>query len=395
MERTQDGPRVTETTYDPDARRETPLAVALKERIRHQGPLSVREYMAACLYDPDHGYYRTRTAIGRQGDFITAPEVSQVFGELIGLWSAVVWQQMGSPASFDLIEIGPGRGTLMRDALRAVRRVPGVLEAARVGLIEISETLSSAQRITLAEAEIPITWAPSFDALTRAGESPPPAIVVANELLDCEPRDQMIRSEGTWQQRTVTLDDGGRLSFAARKPDAESEALLPELDRIHPAAAEGDVVEPSRTTWLLDALADRSSLAALLIDYGHTEPLIGDTLQAVRAHRYEHPLTSPGEADLTMQVDFASFAERVRERTPFATDGPVTQGEFLGALGAVERTSRLMAANPSRAGEIEAGIARLMSPTGMGTRFKAIGLRSRNLQPLPGLAPMDIASPRK
>jgi SAM-dependent MidA family methyltransferase len=139
---------VSEAPYDPDARRETPLAAALKERIRREGPLSVREYMAACLYDADHGYYRGRNAIGRQGDFITAPEVSQVFGELIGLWSAVVWQQMGSPPSFDLIEIGPGRGTLMRDALRAARRVPGFLQAARVGLIEISEALTSTQRTT-------------------------------------------------------------------------------------------------------------------------------------------------------------------------------------------------------------------------------------------------------
>jgi NADH dehydrogenase [ubiquinone] 1 alpha subcomplex assembly factor 7 len=385
---------VTAATYDPEARRDTPLALALKERIRREGAISVREYMAACLYDPQHGYYRARTAIGQQGDFVTAPEMSQIFGELLGLWSAVAWQQMGAPPRFDLVEIGPGRGTLMRDALRATRRVPGFLETARVALVESSEMLASVQRSLLADAGLPITWATRLDELIASGDQPRPAIVIANELLDCEPREQLVRSGENWLQRTIALDDTSRLVFATRPFDVGRAGLAGVL-ALYPAARDGDVVEPSRFDWLLECLAARPRVAAVLIDYGHSGPSVGDTFQGVRRHRYEHPLTSPGEADLTMQVDFAAFARQAGSHAGLKIDGPIPQGEFLGALGAIERASRLMSANPARAAEIEAGIARLMSPTGMGTRFKAIGVRSEHLPPLPGFPVMDIPGSRK
>lgn len=377
--------------YDPEARRDTPLALRLKARIRSEGPISVGEYMRVCLGDPEHGYYVTQQAIGAKGDFITAPEISQVFGELIGLWCAVVWQQMGSPERFALIELGPGRGTLMRDALRAARVVPRFLDAAHVTLIETNEVLQEEQRKTLRHAGLVGHWARHLgpDAETGADhlDRNLTAIVLANEYLDTCGVDQLVRRGGGWSRRTVELDAAGNLCFGLG--EIVHDRPLPQLERLGPAP-EGTVLEC--WAWHHDAsigalLRAFSRAAMLFIDYGHVETAPGDTLQAVRAHRYEHPLTSPGEADLTAHVDFQDLASTFAT-AGFAVDGPVTQGEFLGALGIMERASRLMAANPARAAEIEAGVARLMAVPGMGSRFKAIGMRSPELPPLPGF-PVD------
>jgi NADH dehydrogenase [ubiquinone] 1 alpha subcomplex assembly factor 7 len=374
-------------SYDVQVRRPTPLARLLQERIAREGPISVREYMQACLYHPEHGYYRTRGAIGSRGDFITAPEISQVFGELIGLWSAVVWQGMGSPQTFDLVEAGPGRGTLMRDMLRATRRIAGFHAAIRVRLLETSEALAAQQRITLADAEVAISWHADLEALSRDI----PRILIANEVLDCEPRHQLVRRGETWVERRVGLDADQRLTFSQGGPLRDSGPDASPIDA--PLSAhDGDVFEPSRFDWLWSATSTTTAMAALLIDYGHTTTSCGDTLQAVRDHGWEHPLASPGEADLTMQVDFGSLVRQASAADSLAVDGPLTQSEFLGRLGAVERASRLMAASPSHAAQIEAGVARLLSPTGMGTRFHVVGLRSRSAEPLPGFATMDKAA---
>ncbi len=370
--------------YDPELRRDTPLALKLKQRIRTKGPITIAQYMQACLQDHQHGYYRSRPAIGRTGDFVTAPEISQVFGELIGLWCAVVWQQMGSPSPFNLVELGPGRGVLMADALRAARRVPGFIDAAELRLVESNEALQTMQRAKLAPLLSRITW-----HAHEADIVPGPSIVVANEFLDVLPAAQFEKVNVGWMQRGVTLDAQGRFQFTC----LEHEPLL----FLHLARADetkvpnqGSVVERRHTldhSFGAQHLATGGPLAVLFIDYGHLGSRVGDTLQAVRAHRYEHPLTSPGEADLTAHVDFESFADEMKT-WQFAVDGPLTQAEFLGALGAIERTSRLMAANPGKAAEIEEGIARLLAPNGMGTRFKAIGFRSPSMPTLPGF-PVD------
>ncbi len=362
---------------DPELRRDTPLAQALMARIRRDGPLPVRDYMAACLGDPDHGYYRTRSVIGRDGDFITAPEISQVFGELVGLWAAVVWQQMGGPAAINLVEIGPGRGTLMRDALRATARVAGFHGALRVTMIEPSPVLAATQRATLAGAGVPVAWETD---LGSAGGGP--AIVFANEFLDCLAVRQLVRAADGWAERCVGLDSAGRLQFTtgARIPPGEAPAG---------EAAPGTIVELANFSEVRDRLAGFDPVAALFIDYGDSAgsgPRFGDTLQAVRGHAFEHPLASPGEADLTVQVDFARFVEDMATASGLGVDGPVTQATFLGLLGAVERASRLMAANPPLALAVETQVARLLAPAGMGGRFKVAGVRSRRLMPLPGLA---------
>ncbi|ODT18468.1 MAG: hypothetical protein ABS54_16275 [Hyphomicrobium sp. SCN 65-11] len=356
----------------------TPLARALAARISRDGPISVRAYMDACLNDPEHGYYRTRRAIGAKEDFVTAPEISQVFGELIGLWAAVVWQQMGSPARVRLVELGPGRGTLIADALRAAQKVPAFLAAAEIVLVEPNAELEAVQRKTLAEQSVPVRWVGELAALEAVPGGA--TIVIANEILDVLPITQLQRTESGWVERGVGVNDAGRLVFgvAAHGIAAPSDAGSARL---------GDIVERRSTAEIaarLGQLAAVGPLAALFIDYGYEGPAVGDTLQAVRAQHYEDPLASPGVADLTAHVDFTAFAADARAQG-LTVDGPVPQATFLGSLGIVERTSRLMAANPTNAAGLEAATARLTAPTGMGTLFKAIGVRSEGVPRLPGL----------
>lgn len=366
--------------YDPQARRHTALAQRLKQRIAAQGPISIADYMAACLWDEHDGYYATREVIGEAGDFITAAEISQVFGELLGLWAGVVWQQaLGAPQRVTLAEFGPGRGTMMRDIWRATRVVPGFQQSAHVHLVEASLTLEKLQRETLAEVKAPLSWGHNLAGF------PTPAIIIANEFLDAWPVDQWVKTESGWHLRGVGLDHRSELTFCLLGGGEASQAL----DYKYANAAPGTIVEsqrPERFVEALRALAQTGPIVALLIDYGYATASAGDTLQAVRGHAYEHVLTSPGEADISAHVSFYELAS-VLHAAGFQIDGPTTQAEFLGALGIIERASRLMHGNPQRAGEIEAGVARLIAPQGMGTRFKVIGARSPGLPPLPGFQP--------
>ena len=358
-------------------RRDTPLALKLKDSIRRDGPLTVQSYMARCLWDEEFGYYRRQPVFGTAGDFITAAEISQVFGELLGVWAGVVWQGvLGAPNSITLAEYGPGRGTMMRDALRAARVVPGFAGAVRVHLVEASAALAEIQRATLDDFRGNVTWSDALDGFE------PPAIIFANEFLDAWPVSQWIMTPRGWRIRGVGAEPGGNLEFTTLDGDCPREAF----DRLLPNAPPGAVIEMQRLDRLAEALhqlARRGPIAMLIIDYGHTTPAAGDTLQAVLGHAYESPLASPGEADLTAHVNFYDLASTLH-RAGLALDGPVTQAEFLGALGIVERASRLMAANPLRAGEIEAGVARLLAPNGMGSRFKVLAARSPELPSLPG-----------
>ena len=381
-------------SYDPALRRNTPLAAKLKEEIGARGRMRVRDYIHRCMFDAQYGYYRRQSPIGRQGDFITAPEISQTFGELLGLWCVAVWQQMGTPASFHLIEYGAGRGTLMHDALRAARIVPSFMDAAKITLCDINPVLRQIQEETLARLDLPkhkIRFAEGFgdEDHYRAHQAGEPAIIIANEFLDVWPVNQYVRADHGWFGRWVGLDAGGQLQFVG--PDTHDGLGPPrprpdqDLEARFSTTQPGDIVTLTHYGFADEVLGPWQTVAALFIDYGHTEPMIGDTLQAVRNHAYEHPLTSPGEADLTHQVDFQDFARRVTGHSgQLRLDGPVTQAEFLGRLGIIERTSRLMSANPDKAAAIEAGVMRLISPQGMGTRFKAVAARTENLPVLPG-----------
>lgn len=378
--------------YDPEARRETSLALKLKERILRQGPITIAEYMRSCLTDPEHGYYVTRQAVGAKGDFITAPEISQVFGELIGLWVAVVWQQMGAPQKFNLVELGPGRGTMMRDALRAARIVPGFLDAASIVLVDVAPDPGATDILS------GLVPGQRINTLKTTAEIPKdtPMILVANEFLDTCPVQQFEVVGKACFIRSVGLDPKGNLRFVAMtRAEGDDESFF----AVNPYLRDGSVFEAQDWDDLAHLPIDRTApWAALFIDYGYFDAernkdqvVVADTLQAVRGHKFEHPLTSPGEADLTCQVDFNDVKlqfdfEPIEGETRLAVDGPVTQAQFLGSLGIIERTSRLMNANPQAALEIETGVARLMAVPGMGSRFKAIGVRSADLPPLPGLS---------
>ncbi|MEZ5844087.1 MAG: SAM-dependent methyltransferase [Hyphomicrobiaceae bacterium] len=359
--------------YDPEARRATPLASWLIEAIGGS-TMPLDTYVHHCLFHEQHGYYTTRTGLGV--DFTTSPEISQVFGELLGLWSVAVWQQMGRPKPIRLVELGPGRGTMMRDALRAARLVPEFLAGLRVWLDEVSPAFEALQRETLADCPVPIEW--RTDPLADPGGA---TIILANEYYDCFPIAQTVRQNGRWYERHVAVSEG-RLAYRLTPVPAERAGAAEALGDM----PDGTVVEhhgfaPACHT--VGAIAHTAPVAVLAIDYGHDGNPPGDTLQAMRRHAYEHPLTSPGEADLTSQVPFGALAAAFAQ-AGLIVDGPATQAEFLGRLGIVERAQRLMHANPARAAEIEAGVARLIAPGGMGTRFKALGARSGGLPTLPG-----------
>ncbi|MEM9358747.1 MAG: SAM-dependent methyltransferase [Pseudomonadota bacterium] len=374
-------PRQMNSKIDPEARRNTPLAAKLKHRIQLSGPISVEDFVQACLYDPEHGYYVCKPAIGQSSDFITAPEISQVFGELLGIWTIMTWQQLGSPVELNLVELGPGRGTMMADALRAIAKVPELGPALRIHLVDSNEVLRQSQLSRLQGQSSAIRHHTSMAELADflAGDTAP-NIVLANEFVDALGVRQHIMSNKQWCQRTVDVNGDGQLIFSVGR-----EAALSEVG----PAANGAIREANPTIDaglrpLLASLARHAPLAALFIDYGYTEPTIGETLQAMRAHAYEHPLTSPGEADLTAHVDFSDLAGCLSS-SGFWIDGPVTQAEFLGRLGIIERTSQLMALNPEKAAALEAGTMRLLAPNGMGIRFKAIGARNWDGSALTGL----------
>lgn len=349
------------------------LADRLRARIAANGPLTVEEYMQACLRDAREGVYAARAPIGAQGDFITAPEISQIFGELLGLWAVSVWQSMGEPAAVTVAELGPGRGTLMADALRAWRAAPKFMQSASVALVEASPVLAGMQQNTLVNTDVPLRWYGDLSAVPDG-----PLIVLANEFLDALPIRQFVRRGGTWRERVVATDDGG-LVFA------EGQAVA-----ITEQAPEGAILETSPATdRLVRELARRAArapLAALIVDYGHDESGFGDTLQAVRAHRFADPLAAPGEADLSAHVDFAAL-KRSAEASGLNAHGPMPQGEFLLKLGLGIRRERLLAkAAPSEKQAIASGAMRLVDPAQMGVLFKVVALTSIRLPAPPPFA---------
>jgi NADH dehydrogenase [ubiquinone] 1 alpha subcomplex assembly factor 7 len=352
----------------------TPLEREIREIIETQGPMTVSDYMQLCLTHPRHGYYVTRDPLGRRGDFVTAPEVSQMFGELIGAWAAAVWQQMGSPAGAHLVELGPGRGTLMADALRAARALPECRAALSVHLVEISPALRARQEEALA-AEGPIQWHETIESVPDG-----PAIVIANEFVDALRVHQFVKDSDGWHLRVVGIVDG-KLGFLVVPIP-----LPKEFNDESPDAPNGTILElrdEAPIEILSHRLVDQSG-AALIIDYGHARLGFGDTLQAVRNHRYADPLADPGEADLTTQVNFGELVVWAR-RNGAATYGPISQGEFLRRLGIAERARRLKAQATSKQSlDVDEALARLTAPNQMGELFKVLAIADPKLGLLPG-----------
>jgi SAM-dependent MidA family methyltransferase len=342
------------------------LVDRLTARIRRDGPLSLADYMTACLHDPADGYYATRPRLGESGDFITAPHVSQMFGELIGLWALEVWARMGRPKRVRLVEMGPGDGTLMADILRAARVAPEFQEARDVWLVETSAPLRAAQAVRLAAT--PVAWADQLEDIPRDA----PAILVANEFLDCLPIRQAVATPGGWRERVIGLDRAGALTFALGASPGR---------RLEPA-------EPGTVCEWSEALEDMGRRAGdylvstggvgLFIDYGRDGPELGDTLQALKSHAKVGPLDTPGAADLTAHVDFPAFLQAARD-TGAETSAIATQGDFLGALGIGLRARALRAANPDRDAVIARQVERLVAPGQMGSLFKVAVISSPGL----------------
>lgn len=352
------------------------LKARLAREIALTGPMTVADFVVRCLHDPADGYYATRPALGANGDFITAPMISQMFGELIGLWAIELWNRLGAPDRFRLVEVGPGDGTLMADLLRAGRLAPAFLEACDLILIEPSAPLRAVQARRLADADVAPRWVSDLTAV----DTDAPVILIANEVLDCLPARQFVRTDDGWMERRVGVDDDGGLVFGLAaitggfvRPDFEVEP--------------GQIVEQSDAQSAfgrdLGVLVKAAGGAALLIDYGRDRAGPGDTLQALRRHAKVDPLEAPGEADVTQWADFPRVLEAA-VRAGADVTGCLTQGDFLHLLGIEARADRLKEGRPDAAPIIERQLERLTGATQMGELFKVAAAFSPSSLIVPG-----------
>jgi SAM-dependent MidA family methyltransferase len=350
----------------------TPLDAKIRDRTKADGPLAVSEFMEIALGDPNHGYYRTRDPLGEVGDFITSPEISQVFGEIIGLWCAVTWQNTGAPKNIHLVELGPGRGTLMADILRTAQNVmPAFTEAIDVHLVETGKVLRQQQQEALNGYSV--GWHDQFETVP-----PGPVLIIANEFFDALPIDQYIMTGEGWREKRIVLsEERDSLIFAPSDKPVSGNVPIPDeldaspIDSIFERSAAGEQIAGD----IAKRIASDGG-AALVIDYGHVRHGLGDTLQAVKSHKYHDPLATIGEADLTAHIDFAALGNAAKASGAIV-HGPVFQGGLLTALGIEQRTEMLVAkATPDQAETLESASRRLIAADGMGTLFKAMAITS-------------------
>lgn len=346
---------------------------SLKQRILAHGPITIADYMAEAL---GH-YYATRDPLGSAGDFTTAPEISQLFGEMLGIWCASLWLQMGRPTPVMLAELGPGRGTLMADILRATRHVPGFHQALTIHLVEISPTLRAKQQHIL--AGYPIHFHTYFSELPEGD-----FILVANEFFDALPIHQYVKATTGWNEKRIGLNDAGDLCFVASAiPDSQ-------LQHVHPNAPTGATLElcPAGIS-IMQEIAARLTQhkgGALIIDYGYditgNRTEYGDTLQVLKNHQFQPVLEQCGEADITAHVDFAALKAATTAVNHF---GAISQAQLLEALGIRLRAEILMKnASPAVQNTLRSGLERLTSPQEMGELFKAIAITSPTITHLAG-----------
>ncbi|HKP25108.1 MAG TPA: SAM-dependent methyltransferase [Dongiaceae bacterium] len=348
----------------------------LKRRIAASSPVTVAEFMRLALVEHGAGYYATRDPLGEAGDFITAPEISQMFGELVGLWCVDTWERAGAPDPFLLVELGPGRGTLMADALRAAKVRPAFLSAMRLHLVEISRPLREAQ-----EQRLGVFHPLWHDDTTTLPDGP--ALIVGNEFLDALPIHQFQMTEQGWRERGIDLVDGA-LVWSLLPPGPQTGLMQPAHRRARP----GEIAEvcPAALSLAatLGARVAQDGIAALFIDYGPAASAVGDSLQAVKAHKFCDPLEEVGAADLTAHVDFAAIASAAREAGA-RVHGAAAQATFLETLGIRTRAALLSA----KAGEddraaIAQAMTRLIDPRQMGSLFKALAISHPDLQEVAG-----------
>lgn len=347
----------------------TPLKERLIRQIAATGPMTVADYMTACLADPKDGYYTQGSPFGADGDFITAPDISQMFGELIGVWCLKAWIDSGAPANFNLVELGPGRGTLMADLLRSAAIRPDFLSAASLHMVEMSPKLRKEQAKALAGGPLQPIWC---DTLADVPDGP--MFLVANEFFDALPIHQYQCTPDGWQERLVGLSEDGGLCFGLGPGKVPPDHLPASLS----SAAQGSIFEIGlhsiQVAAEIGARLKKSGGAALIIDYGHAASAAGDTLQAMARHAYDDVFAQPGKADLTAHVDFEALSRAAIKAG--ANAAPIMeQGDFLLALGLLERAGRLGTdKSPATQEQIRNDVERLAAPDQMGQLFKVLGL---------------------
>jgi SAM-dependent MidA family methyltransferase len=336
--------------------------------MRHNGVLSVADYIGFCLFDPEHGYYRTHRAIGRSGDFMTAPEISQMFGEVLGLWILSLWEKMGSPHPLSLIELGPGRGTLMKDVCRVLKLRPALFKNLSLHFLEINPHFAAQQQESF--KGMSATWHDSLDHLLDTCDTSP-CFILANEFFDVLPVHQYVYT-GEWFERSIRYDlQEDRFSFCLTPT---SSIIKPTLQG-YPPPQNNNIVElsPQRDqcfSQLLTHLKQRTG-GMLLIDYGYTTPLYGDSLQGMKTHQYVDVLKNPGTCDLTTHVNFWQL---LRLCSTFSINAHVsTQSDFLNRWGITARAATLTHKKPPEIqAQIQKDLARLVHPQKMGNLFKAL-----------------------
>lgn len=357
---------------------ETALSQQLKSYISQNGPISTRAFMEACLYDPEHGYYRAGNPIGADGDFITAPEISQMFGEMIGIWCLLTWQSMRQPIPLQIVELGPGRGTLMADLLRALQKLHPNFETISVHMVERSVSLKARQMAALEGFDCPKHW---HDNLAEVPTSP--TLIIANEFLDCLPVRQFVKKAKAWHERVVSLDDEGAFCFAVGKEVPKGMVVPARFDTAPPGAIFEFCPDFEAVMNDVQRLASKAPMAALFIDYGYEGPSLGETLQAVHKHNMVSPFVLPGQIDLTAHVDFTAIGALAVARGLRAY-GPRDQGAFLSQLGIGTRAEALVqTATEQQADKLVSDVVRLVAPEQMGSLFKAMCLSSPGFTPPP------------
>jgi len=360
----------------------TALEAYLIKLIKAQGPLSIAAYMAEALGNKTHGYYMKQDPFGQGGDFTTAPEISQMFGEIIGLWLGTNWITMNCPEKIHLIELGPGRGTLMQDAVRAMKAIPGLLDSTQLHLVEMSPALRKIQQKNLQDYPSPQWHDRINDALEQADGQP--ILLIANEFFDALPVRQFQKRTGGWHERLICLDVSEKLALQLA-PAPISEQLIPAL---YHRAETGAIVEISAIAeTILAQIAEYIKIyggAALIIDYGHDSHGTGDTLQAVKTHSYQDILSQPGDVDLTCHVNFQRLKE-IAQLSNLKIFGPIGQGAFLNAMAIKARSDILCAAaTEQQKNDIHAALHRLTHDEAMGQIFKVMALCGNDLVDVAG-----------
>ena len=342
------------------------LLDTLIRRIKISGPITVADFMSDCLMHPKYGYYQREKVFGTDGDFTTSPEISQMFGEMVGLWLIDRWQAIGSPPEFNLVECGPGRGTLMADILHAAAKQADFIKAASVVFVEKSKQLKSEQKKRVAGA----LWIEDISALPEG-----PTLLVANEFFDALPIHQFQKNDGLWLERTIGIKDG-KLCWSLGAPSAALSIMPKSLN----ASENGSIVElcpaAMSTAGTIAAHIAKFSGAALIIDYGYDKSAAGDTFQAMKDHHYTDPLNNIGTSDLTSHVNFDMIGQAAQQMG-VTTHGPVAQGTFLMSIGMWERAMHLSQDVDTKEKEhILSCLVRLTSPDQMGELFRVLALTS-------------------